>query len=253
MINLKNKNIIITGATGGIGNSIVDTLTSLNSKLIVTGTNEKKLEQLKNKNANLIVIKQDISIHDELEAFVEKCNNELDGKIDVLVNNAGITKDNLTIRMDKKEWDNVININLTSTFLLSKYVIKKMLKNKFGKIINITSVVGHTGNIGQANYAASKGGVSSMSKSLSLEYAKKNILINCIAPGFIETAMTEKINNDFKSQLKSKIPLDRFGSPQDIANCVAFLSSDLSNYITGETIHINGGMYFSWQIYVNNY
>ncbi|MDA9709893.1 3-oxoacyl-ACP reductase FabG [Candidatus Pelagibacter sp.] len=241
MINLKNKNIIITGATGGIGNSIVDTLTSLNSKLIVTGTNEKKLEQLKNKNANLIVIKQDISIHDELEAFVEKCNNELDGKIDVLVNNAGITKDNLTIRMDKKEWDNVININLTSTFLLSKYVIKKMLKNKFGKIINITSVVGHTGNIGQANYAASKGGVSSMSKSLSLEYAKKNILINCIAPGFIETAMTEKINNDFKSQLKSKIPLDRFGSPQDIANCVAFLSSDLSNY----TIHINGGMYFS--------
>ena len=245
MINLKNKNIIITGATGGIGNSIVDTLTSLNSKLIVTGTNEKKLEQLKNKNANLIVIKQDISIHDELEAFVEKCNNELDGKIDVLVNNAGITKDNLTIRMDKKEWDNVININLTSTFLLSKYVIKKMLKNKFGKIINITSVVGHTGNIGQANYAASKGGVSSMSKSLSLEYAKKNILINCIAPGFIDTAMTEKINNDFKSQLKSKIPLDRFGSPQDIANCVAFLSSDLSNYITGETIHVNGGMYFS--------
>ena len=245
MINLKNKNIIITGATGGIGNSIVDTLTSLNSKLIVTGSNEKKLEQLKNKNANLIVIKQDISIHDELEAFVEKCNNELDGKIDVLVNNAGITKDNLTIRMDKKEWDNVININLTSTFLLSKYVIKKMLKNKFGKIINITSVVGHTGNVGQANYAASKGGVSSMSKSLSLEYAKKNILINCIAPGFIDTAMTEKINNDFKSQLKSKIPLDRFGSPQDIANCVAFLSSDLSNYITGETIHINGGMYFS--------
>ena len=245
MINLKNKNIIITGATGGIGNSIVDTLTSLNSKLIVTGSNEKKLEQLKNKNANLIVIKQDISIHDELEAFVEKCNNELDGKIDVLVNNAGITKDNLTIRMDKKEWDNVIDINLTSTFLLSKYVIKKMLKNKFGKIINITSVVGHTGNIGQANYAASKGGVSSMSKSLSLEYAKKNILINCIAPGFIDTAMTEKINNDFKSQLKSKIPLNRFGSPQDIANCVAFLSSDLSNYITGETIHVNGGMYFS--------
>ena len=245
MINLENKNIILTGATGGIGNSIVDTLSSLKAKLIVTGTNEKRLEELKNKNKNLIVLKQDISAHQELEVFVDKCNSELGGKIDVLINNAGITKDNLTIRMDKSEWDEVISINLTSTFLLCKYVIKKMLKNKFGKIINITSVVSHTGNIGQANYSASKGGVSSMSKSLSLEYAKKNITVNCIAPGFIDTAMTKKINEEFKNQLKSKIPLDRFGSPQDIANCTAFLCSDLSNYITGEPIHVNGGMYFS--------
>ena len=245
MINLENKNIIVTGATGGIGNSIVETLLSLNCKLLVTGTNEKKLEQLKNKHGKIIVIKQDISAHDELEKFIEKCSNEFDDKIDVLINNAGITQDNLTIRMDKDEWDRVININLTSTFLLSKYVIKKMLKKKFGKIINITSVVAHLGNIGQANYAASKGGITSMSKSLSLEYSKKNITINCIAPGIIETAMTEKINDEYKNQLKSKIPLDRFGNPQDIANCVAFLSSDLSNYITGETIHVNGGMYFS--------
>ena len=155
--------------------------------------------------------------------------------------------------MDKSEWEKVINVNLTSTFLLSKFVIKKMLKKKTGKIINVTSVVGHTGNIGQANYSASKGGVSSMSKSLSLEYAKKNITINCIAPGFIDTAMTQKINEDHRNQLKSKIPIDRFGTPQDIANCVAFLSSELSNYITGETIHVNGGMYFSWQTIVNNY
>ena len=169
----------------------------------------------------------------------------LDNKIDVLINNAGVTQDNLTIRMSKDEWDKVININLTSTFLLSKFVIKKMLKKKFGKIINVTSVVGHTGNLGQANYSASKGGILSMSKSLSLEYAKKNIMINCIAPGFIETAMTEKINDEYKNQLKSKIPMDRFGTPQDIANCAAFLCSDLSNYITGETIHVNGGMYFS--------
>ena len=245
MINLENKNIIITGATGGIGNSIVDTLVSLKAKVLVTGTNENKLDLLKKKHANLIAIKQDISAHNELEAFIEKCNSELEGKIDILINNAGITKDNLTIRMNKDEWDNVIDINLTSTFLLSKYVIKKMLKKKFGKIINITSVVGHTGNIGQANYSASKGGVLSMSKSLSLEYAKKNITVNCIAPGFIETAMTEKINDEYKNQLKSKIPLDRFGSPQDIADCTAFLCSDLSNYITGETIHVNGGMYFS--------
>jgi len=245
MINLQNKNIIITGATGGIGNSIVDTLISLNAKVLVSGTNESKLDSLKGKHKNLIIIKQDISVHDELENFIEKCNSMLDDKIDVLINNAGIAKDNLAIRMNKDEWEKVININLTSTFLLAKYAIKKMLKKKFGKIINITSVVGHTGNLGQANYSASKGGVSSMSKSLSLEYAKKNITVNCIAPGFIDTAMTQKINEEYKNQLKSKIPLDRFGTPQDIANCTAFLCSDLSNYITGETIHVNGGMYFS--------
>ena len=245
MINLQNKNIIITGATGGIGNSIVDTLISLNAKVLVSGTNENKLDSLKSKHKNLIIIKQDISVHDELENFIEKCNSMLDDKIDVLINNAGIAKDNLAIRMNKDEWEKVININLTSTFLLAKYAIKKMLKKKFGKIINITSVVGHTGNLGQANYSASKGGVSSMSKSLSLEYAKKNITVNCIAPGFIDTAMTQKINEEYKNQLKSKIPLDRFGTPQDIANCTAFLCSDLSNYITGETIHVNGGMYFS--------
>ena len=253
MINLENKNIILTGATGGIGDAIVETLQSLKANILVTGTNESKLENLKKKYKNLITIKQDISNHDEIEGFIDKCNSELEGKIDVLINNAGITKDNLSIRMNKEEWDKVISINLTSTFLLSKFVIKKMLKKKFGKIINITSVVGHTGNLGQANYSASKGGVTSMSKSLSIEYAKKNITVNCIAPGFIETAMTEKINDDYKNQLKAKIPLDRFGTPQDIANCTAFLCSDISNYITGETIHVNGGMYFSWQTYVNNY
>tara|TARA_B100001741_G_scaffold313123_1_gene318204 strand:+ start:390 stop:1127 length:738 start_codon:yes stop_codon:yes gene_type:complete len=245
MINLENKNIILTGATGGIGNAIVDTLVSLKANLIVTGTNEKKLDELKRKHQSIIPLKQDISDHANLESFIDKCNEKLNDRIDVLINNAGITKDNLTIRMDKEEWSKVIDLNLTSTFLLSKYTIKKMLKKKYGKIINITSVVGHTGNLGQANYSASKGGVSSMSKSLSLEYAKKNIIVNCIAPGFIETAMTEKINEDYKNQLKSKIPLDRFGTPQDIANCSAFLCSDLSNYITGQTIHVNGGMYFS--------
>tara|TARA_B100000965_G_scaffold401599_1_gene425803 strand:- start:3169 stop:3906 length:738 start_codon:yes stop_codon:yes gene_type:complete len=245
MINLKNKNIILTGATGGIGYSMVKTLVAHEANVLVTGTNEKKLEELKKKYKNLIIVKQDISIHDQLEGFIEKCYSLLGEKIDVLINNAGITKDNLTIRMNKTEWDSVININLTSTFLLTKYTIKKMLKKKFGKIINITSVVAHTGNLGQANYSASKGGIISMSKSLSLEYAKKNITVNCISPGFIDTAMTEKINDEYKNQLKSKIPLDRFGTPEDIANCAAFLCSDLSNYITGETIHVNGGMYFS--------
>tara|TARA_Y100000591_G_scaffold1343_1_gene1133 strand:+ start:22577 stop:23314 length:738 start_codon:yes stop_codon:yes gene_type:complete len=245
MINLENKNIILTGATGGIGDSIVQTLQSLNANLLVTGTNEKKLDLLKSKFKKIITIKQDISNHDELDSFIDRCNSELGDKIDVLINNAGITKDNLAIRMDKEEWDKVIGVNLTSTFLLSKFAIKKMLKKRSGKIINITSVVGHTGNLGQANYSASKGGVTSMSKSLSLEYAKKNITVNCIAPGFIDTAMTEKINDEYKNQLKAKIPLDRFGTPQDIADCTAFLCSDMSNYITGETIHVNGGMYFS--------
>ena len=149
------------------------------------------------------------------------------------------------IRMKLEEWNKVINLNLTSTFLISKNVIKKMLKNKNGKIINVTSVVGHTGNIGQANYAASKAGLIGMSKSLALEYGKKNIKINCISPGFIKSEMTEKINDNFKQTLLDKISLERFGIPEDVANAALFLSSDLSNYITGETIHVNGGMYFS--------
>ena len=153
--------------------------------------------------------------------------------------------DNLSLRMKDEEWKKVIDINLTSTFLLSKNVIKKMLKNKKGKIINVTSVVGHSGNVGQANYSASKSGIIGMSKSLALEYAKKNILINCISPGFISTDMTEKISTEYQQVLKSKIPLDRFGDPSDIANTVLFLSSEMSDYITGETIHVNGGMYFS--------
>ena len=147
--------------------------------------------------------------------------------------------------MKDEEWNNVIDINLTSTFLLSKSAIKKMLKSKKGKIINITSIVGHTGNIGQANYTASKAGVVAMSKSLALEYGKKNINVNCISPGFISTEMTNKINDEYKEVLKSKIPMNRFGTPNDIANTVIFLCSKLSDYITGETIHVNGGMYFS--------
>ena len=242
MINLENKNIILTGATGGIGDAIVETLQSLKANILVTGTNENKLENLRKKYKNLIAIKQDISNHDEIEGFIDKCNSELEGKIDVLINNAGITKDNLSIRMNKEEWDKVISINLTSTFLLSKFVIKKMLKKKFGKIINITSVVGHTGNLGQANYSASKGGVTSMSKSLSIEYAKKNITVNCIAPGFIDTAMTQKINEEYKNQLKSKIPLDRFASCDELLPSLKMLLDPNNSYMTGSIITIDGGM-----------
>ena len=245
MIDLKNLNIILTGATGVIGNSILDKLLSAGSTVLATGTNENKLNLIKEKYKNVQTEKFDISNHSEIENFINKANECLGGRVDVLINNAGITRDNLSIRMKDEEWNKVIDINLTSTFLLSKNVIKKMLKSKKGKIINITSIVGHTGNIGQSNYTASKAGVVAMSKSLALEYGKKNINVNCISPGFISTEMTDKINDDYKEVLKSKIPMNRFGTPNDIANTVIFLCSKLSDYITGETIHVNGGMYFS--------
>ena len=245
MNDLKHLNIILTGATGGIGSSILEKLYNHGAKIIATGTNQEKLDKINNKYENVKVKKFDISDHSSLENFINECNDDFQNKIDILINNAGITKDNLSIRMSKDEWNKVININLTSTFLLCKNTIKKMLKNKNGKIINITSVVGHTGNIGQANYAASKSGLIGMSKSLALEYGKKNIKINCVSPGFIKSEMTDKINDNFKEQLKNKISLERFGDPIDVANAVFFLSSGLSDYITGETIHVNGGMYFS--------
>ena len=245
MIDLKNLNIILTGATGGIGSSILEKLVKAEANVLATGTNEEKLNSIKNKYQSVIVEKFDISNHEKIENFINKANDEFGNKIDVLINNAGITRDNLSIRMKDEEWNKVIDINLTSAFLLSKNVIKKMIKNKKGKIINITSVVAHTGNIGQANYTASKAGLVAMSKSLALEYGKKNINVNCISPGFITTEMTNKINEEYKDILKSKIPLDKFGDPKDVANTVIFLCSNLSDYITGETIHVNGGMYFS--------
>tara|TARA_B100000131_G_scaffold322734_1_gene377812 strand:+ start:2006 stop:2743 length:738 start_codon:yes stop_codon:yes gene_type:complete len=245
MIDLKKTNVILTGATGGIGGSILETFIKAGANVLATGTNEQKLEQIKKKYSSTKTLKFNISSHNEIDDFVQKCSEELDNKIDILINNAGITRDNLSIRMKDDEWKQVIDLNLTSTFLLCKHIIKKMLKQKKGKIINITSVVGHTGNIGQSNYTASKAGVIAMSKSLALEYGKKNIQINCVSPGFISTEMTDKINEDYKEILKSKIPLERFGNPSDVANTVAFLSSSLSDYITGETIHVNGGMYFS--------
>ena len=245
MIDLKNTNIIITGATGGIGKSIVEKLYNLNANIIAIGTNLEKLNIIKSRFNNVSTIKFDISNHDKLDQLIEDCDKIFENKIDILINNAGITSDNLSLRMKNDEWNKVINLNLTSSFLLSKNAIKKMLKNKSGKIINITSVVGHTGNFGQANYAASKAGLVGMSKSLALEYGKKNIKVNCVSPGLIKSEMTDKISESFIKSLKDKIPLERFGIPDDVANVVVFLCSGMSDYITGETIHVNGGMYFS--------
>ena len=245
MSNLENKNIIVTGASGGIGNSIIKKLNEAGANILASGTRIEKLEELKKNFKNIKILKFDISQSDKIEEFIENATKELGGSLDGIVNNAGITQDNLAIRMSLDEWQKVININLTSTFLMSKFAIKKMLKNKSGKIVNITSVVGHTGNLGQANYTASKAGIVAMSKSLAIEYAKKNINVNCISPGFIKTAMTDKIDDKFKEVIVSKIPSARLGEPVDIANAVLFLSSDQSSYINGETIHVNGGMYMA--------
>ena len=245
MNNLEKKNIIVTGASGGIGNAIIKKLYETGANILASGTRIEKLEELKKNFEGIKILKFDISQSDKIEEFIENATSELGGSLDGIVNNAGITQDNLAIRMSLDEWQKVININLTSTFLMSKFAIKKMLKNKSGKIVNITSVVGHTGNLGQANYTASKAGIVAMSKSLAIEYAKKNINVNCISPGFIQTAMTDKIDEKYKEVVVSKIPSGRLGEPEDIANAVLFLSSDQSDYINGETIHVNGGMYMA--------
>ena len=243
-MNFEGKKILVTGATGGIGGEIVKKFLSLNASVLGTGTNLEKLNLLKNEFPSLLTEQFDISKHEKIEEFIEKVFSSLGG-LDILVNNAGITQDNLSLRMKSEEWQKVIDINLTSTFYLCKSVIKKMLKNKFGRIVNITSIVGHTGNVGQGNYSASKAGVVAMSKSLAIEYAKKNITINCVSPGFIKTNMTDNISEKFKSELISRIPMNRLGTGEDISNTIAFLSSESSSYITGETIHVNGGMYMA--------
>ena len=245
MSSLKNKSIIVTGASGGIGSSIVKKLVENDANVLASGTRVEKLEELKSEYKNIKTLKFDISQNDKIEEFIENATKELGGTLNCIVNNAGITKDNLSIRMSTDEWKKVIDVNLTSTFLLSKFSIKKMLKNKSGKIVNITSIVGHTGNLGQANYTASKAGIVAMSKSLAIEYAKKNININCISPGFIKTAMTDKIEEKYKEIIISKIPSARLGEPEDIANAVLFLVSNQSDYINGETLHVNGGMYMA--------
>ena len=245
MNDLKGKNIVVTGASGGIGNSIIKRFNDYGVNLLASGTRIEKLQELKSKFTNIKILKFDISESDKIEEFIENASKELGGKIDCIVNNAGINKDNLAIRMSLDEWKKVIDVNLTATFLLNKFAIKKMIKNKSGKIINITSVVGHSGNIGQSNYTASKAGIIAMSKSLALEYAKKNININCISPGFIKTAMTDKIDEKHKDIIISKIPSGRLGDPEDIANAVLFLASSLSDYVNGETLHVNGGMYMA--------
>ena len=244
MLNFKNKKVLITGASGGIGSDLVKKFVSLEANVLGSGTKTEKLDSLKKKHPNIKVKKFDLAEHSRIEEFIEDVSLELGG-LDILINNAGTNMDNLSLRMKDEEWKKVIDVNLTSTFLLSKHAIKKMLKTKFGRIVNITSIVGHTGNVGQSNYAASKAGIIGMSKSLAIEYAKKNITVNCVSPGFIVSDMTMNIAEKVKLYLTSRIPMGKLGSGEDVSNSVVFLSSNLASYITGETIHVNGGMYMS--------
>ena len=209
---------------------------------MATGTNEEKLKNLKKNYPNIHVTKFQLDQHASIESFIEKTNNELDG-IDILVNNAGITLDNLSIRLTEDNWKKVLDINLTSSFLMSKYAIKKMLKNKYGKIINITSIVGHTGNLGQANYAASKAGMIGLTKSLAAEFAARNVTVNAVAPGFIETKMTEVLPEDVRQKYLDSIPARRLGQPEEVASLISFLASDAAGYINGQVINVCGGLH----------
>ena len=235
------KNVLVTGATGGIGEAICNKLKK-NYNLIVVSRNKEKLINFMKDNKSIIKrLTCDLKDSNQIKKMIEEIIS-INLNIDILVNNAGITDDSLFIRMNYEKWQNVIKTNLDSNFLLSSSISKLMIKKKWGRIINITSIVGYTGNLGQANYVASKSGVTGMTKSIAIELAKWNITVNCVSPGFIKTNMTEKLNEEQKNAIINKIPLGMIGSPNDVANCVEFLASDESRYITGETIHVNGGM-----------
>ena len=242
MFSLKNKTVFLTGSTGGIGKEIAFQMSSLGAKLLLTGTNEEKLKDLSSKLPNqndYIVSNLDDSQN------VENLSNQLIEKgysIDILINNAGITKDGLILRMKEDEWSSVMNINLHSTVFLTQKIIKGMIKRRYGRIINITSVIGVAGGAGQSNYSASKAGIIAMSKSLAQEVGSRSVTVNSIAPGFIETNMTAELSDDRKQEILNSISIARLGKPDDIAGAVCFLASDKASYITGQTIHINGGM-----------
>ncbi|CAL7962858.1 3-oxoacyl-(acyl-carrier-protein) reductase FabG [Alphaproteobacteria bacterium] len=242
MFKLSNRRVLLTGSTGGIGQAILETFIKLGATVVASGTNTENLGKLCSKFGSRVVpISCNLADYEETELLVGKAVSVLGG-LDILVCNAGITRDNLSVRMKQAEWDEVIKINLTATFQLNRAALKEMIKHKYGRIINISSIVGYTGNVGQVNYSAAKAGIIAMSKSLSLEFASRGVTINSVAPGFIDTAMTKDLGDTIKEAVIKRIPMGRMGTSHDIAAGVAFLASDESSYITGATLHINGGM-----------
>ena len=242
MIDLNGKKVLVTGASGGIGKAIAMELSSSGADLCLTGRNKSELENLqKIIGGNCQIIISDLSYSEGISNLADQAQDIM-GQIDILVNNAGITKDNLFMRMSEDDWNEVININLNSIFKLTKLLIKGMIKRRYGRIINITSVIGVAGGAGQSNYSASKAGIIAMSKSLAQEVGSRSITVNSIAPGFIETNMTAELSDDRREDILKSISVGRLGKPDDIAGAVCFLASDKASYITGQTIHINGGM-----------
>lgn len=242
MFDLTGMTALVTGASGGIGSAICQALAAQGARLAVSGSNVEKLEAFRaSLDGDHVAVPCNLGDKDSVEALVPAALEQL-GKIDILVNNAGVTRDNLTMRMKDEEWDDVIRINLEATFRLMRAATKPMMKARFGRIITITSVVGTTGNPGQANYAASKGGLTAMTKAIAQELASRNVTANCVAPGFIATAMTETLPDAQKEALNARIPMGRMGEGADIGAAVAYLASKEAGYVTGQTIHVNGGM-----------
>ena len=236
------KNVLITGATGGIGDSLVEVFHENDFNIIASGTNDEKLKKLSLKYPNrLKIVKCDLSKEKDINYLYDQIS-EYCGSVDILINNAGITKDNVFLRMKKEQWDDVINVNLNSNFIITKLVIKGMIKKRWGRIINISSVVAKMGNPGQTNYVASKAALEGFSRSLALEVASRNITVNCVAPGFINTEILSSIEPEKLQQMSKNIPIGRIGEPIDVSNAVFFLCAEESAYITGQVIHVNGGL-----------
>jgi 3-oxoacyl-[acyl-carrier protein] reductase len=247
LLNFKDKTVLITGSTRGIGRAIAESFAQHNANVIISGTVEEKAQRVAQELAEKYGVKtlgvgMNIADPKSVEDAFKKIKENFEG-VDILVNNAGITRDTLFLRMSLEDWQKVLEVNLTGTFLVTKQVVRYMVKKRWGRIINITSVVGFTGNVGQVNYSTTKAGLVGFTKSLAKELASRNVLVNAVAPGFIETEMTAVLSDEIKENYKKQIPLGRFGKPEEVANVVLFLASPMADYITGEVIHVNGGMY----------
>jgi 3-oxoacyl-[acyl-carrier protein] reductase len=242
MFDLTGKGALVTGASGGIGGAIARALHAQGATVAISGTRREALDALAGELAGRVhVLTCDLADKDAVEALVPACEATM-GKVDILVANAGITRDNLLVQLSDQAWDDVIALNLTATFRLARAAVKTMMRRRHGRIIGITSVVGITGNPGQANYTAAKAGMIGMIKSIAQEYAKRGVTANCIAPGFIATAMTDKLNDKQREAILARVPAGRLGSGADVATAAVYLASDEAGYVTGQTLHINGGM-----------